>query len=43
MRKMMRVIGVLATIFVAGAATVVAGMAVVSLPDIKRYVRISRM
>jgi hypothetical protein len=39
----MRLIGVLATVCVASAATVVAGMAVASLPDVKRYIRISRM
>jgi hypothetical protein len=39
----MRVIGVLATVCLAGVVTVVAGMALVSLPDVKRYVRISRM
>jgi hypothetical protein len=39
----MRLVGVLASVCVAGAVTVVAGMAVASLPDIKRYVRISRM
>ena len=39
----MRVIGVLATACVVGIGVVGAGFTVASLPDIKRYIRMSRM
>jgi hypothetical protein len=39
----MRLIGLLATACVLGAGVAAAGLTVVSLPDIKRYIRISRM
>jgi hypothetical protein len=39
----MRIIGVLATAGVVGVGLAAAGLALVSLPDIKRYVRMSRM
>ena len=39
----MRVIGVLATTCVVGIGVVGAGFTVASLPEIKRYIRMSRM
>jgi hypothetical protein len=39
----MRVIGVLATACVVGIGVVGAGFTVASLPEIKRYIRMSRM
>jgi hypothetical protein len=39
----MRALGVLATVCLVGAGMAAAGLTVASLPDIKRYVRISRM
>jgi hypothetical protein len=39
----MRLIGIVATACVAGLGAAAAALTVASLPDIKRYVRISRM
>lgn len=39
----MRIVGILATLVSAAVAAVLTGVAVTSFPDIKRYIRISRM